>query len=77
MFGVFGDEVPALRHLLNHKRDSLDMLFDCLQGLGVMNEREDVAHRACQSNDLIVSIFLVYKHLYETSVTSERAGLEQ
>ena len=47
LLGVFGDEVPALRHLLKQKRDSLDVPFDCLQGLGIMDERKDVAHRAC------------------------------
>jgi hypothetical protein len=38
LLGVFGDEVPALCHLLNQKLDSLDVLFDCLQGLCIMNE---------------------------------------
>jgi hypothetical protein len=78
LFGVFGDEVPALRHLLNQKRDSLDVRFDCLQGVGVINERQHVAHRACQVNDLVVPIFLAYEHLYEMpSVTSGCTKIEQ
>ena len=77
MFGVFGDEVPALRHLLKQKRDNLDVHLDCLQRLGVMNERQDVAHRACQANDLVVPSFLVYEHLDETpSATSDRTKME-
>ena len=43
-----------------------------------MNEREDVAHRACQVNDLVVPMFLVYEHLYETlSTTRNGAKIEQ
>jgi len=41
------DKVPALRHLLYQKRDSLDVRLDYPQGLGVVNKHKDVAHRSC------------------------------
>jgi len=66
LFSVFGDEVPALCHLLGEKRDGHHVPFDCLQGLGIVNERKDVAHRACQANDVLVAVFLVYEHLRRT-----------
>ena len=39
------------------------MFLDFLQRLGIVDEREDVPHRACQANDSLVAIFLVYEHL--------------
>ena len=47
LFGIIGNEVPTLRHLLDQKRDSLHVYFDSLQGFGIFNEREDRAHRGC------------------------------
>ena len=46
LFGVFGDEVATLCHLLDQKRDGLHVRLDGLQRFGIMNERVDVAHRA-------------------------------
>ena len=44
---VLGNEVATLRHLLDQERDRLHVRLDCLQGFGIMNEREDVARGAC------------------------------
>ena len=41
------------------------MFLDPLQRLGVVYEHKDVAHRGCQSNDLLVAMSLVYEHLCE------------
>ena len=43
------------------------MFLDLLQQLDVVDEREDVPHRARQVNDVLVAIFLVYEHLCELS----------
>jgi hypothetical protein len=39
--------------------------LDRSQGFNVMNEREDVAHRASQTNNPFVPIFLLQEHLDE------------
>lgn len=44
LLGVFGDEVPALRHLLDQKLDLLAVCLDCLQALGIINEGKNIAH---------------------------------
>ena len=47
LFGILGNEVAALRHLLDQEGDGPDVRLDCLQRLGVMDEPEDVTYRAC------------------------------
>ena len=42
LFGVSGDEVPALRHLLDQNGDRFGMSFDFVQVYGVVNQRKNI-----------------------------------
>ena len=46
IFGILGNEVPALRHLLKELRHSLGVLPDFVHEFDVVNEGKGVAHRA-------------------------------
>ena len=63
MLGVFSDEVPTLRNLLEEELDGFLVRLDGLQGLGTLNERKDVAHGSRQADDPVIAILLVYEYL--------------
>lgn len=44
LLGIFNDEVPALRHLLDENLDGLTVGLDDLQAIGILNEGKDIAH---------------------------------